>query len=213
MNFQNVVRWLMPREEHFFDFLEQQTQVAHKAAKVLARLNESANAAESVRDEVAELEHQGDDILHGMEDALARTFVTPIDREDLQRLSRRLDDVVDLLDLTARSFVLFGVTSTTVPMQGLIRKLAECTEVLTELMPKLRRHHYNEIVEGGRRVQDMEHEADMLFRDAISALFRDSGIDAKVLLREKEVLEDLENAMDRCSSVARTLTNIAVKNG
>ncbi|MBI5538250.1 MAG: DUF47 family protein [Deltaproteobacteria bacterium] len=213
MGFQNVVRWLMPREDHFYGFLEQQAQVAHRAARALAKFNDEPGSLESVRDEVSKLEHEGDDLLHGMEDALARTFVTPIDREDLQRLSRRLDDVADLLDLTGRSFVLFGVTEPTKPITALMLKLVECTQVLTEAVPRLRRHEYNEIVEAGRRVQDMEHEADILFRDAISALFRDPKIDAKVLLREKEVLEDLENAMDRCSSVARTLTNIAVKNG
>lgn len=212
MSIQDLVRRILPREDHFFDFLEEQAMVVHRAACSLPKLN-GEGAAEHVRDEVAAFEHEGDDILHRMEDALARTFVTPIDREDLQRLSRRLDDVVDLLDLTARSFVLFGVRSPTPPMNALINKLGECTKVLTVAVPKLRSHEYDEIVELGRSVQKMEHEADLLFRDAISVLFRAPDIDAKVLLREKEVLEDLENAMDRCSSVARTLTNIAVKNG
>jgi uncharacterized protein len=212
MSFQDLVRRILPREDQFFDFLDQQVEVVHKAACSLRRLNGDGEW-EAVKDEVAAFEHQGDDILHKMEDALARTFVTPIDREDLQRLSRRLDDVVDLLDLTARSFVLFGVTQTTPPMKALIEELVEATKVLTVAVPKLRTHEYSEIVELGRSVQKMEHDADVLFRDAISVLFREREIDAKVLLREKEVLEDLENAMDRCSSVARTLTNIAVKNG
>ena len=150
MAFQDLVRWIVPREEHFFDFLEDQARVAHEAANVLSRLNGDIAASEAVRDEVAGLEHKADDILHGLEDALARTFVTPIDREDLQRLSRRLDDVVDLLDLTARSFVLFGVTRTTDPMKALINKLVECTKVLTEATPKLRSHQYDDIVEMGR---------------------------------------------------------------
>jgi uncharacterized protein len=212
MAFQDFVRRILPREDHFYGFLEEQSRVAHKAAQTLSKLD-GEGTWEAVRDEVAGYEHEGDDILHRMEDALARTFVTPIDREDLQRLSRRLDDVVDLLDLTARSFVLFGVTTATPPMKALISKLGDCTKVLTVAIPKLRSHEYKDIVEMGRDVQTMESEADVLFRDAIAALFRTSDIDAKVLLREKEVLEDLENAMDRCSSVARTLTNIAVKNG
>jgi len=213
MGLQDIVRWLLPREYQFYDFVEEQARIAHQAACALTRLGDSDEASEQVRDEVGELEHKGDDVLRALEDALARTFVTPIDREDLEHLARRLDDIVDLIDLTARSFVLFGVSRRPEPMHELIAKLIDGTELLAKAVSKLRSHEYAQILEMGRRIDELESEADMIFRNAIGALFRDPDIDAKALLREKEVLEDLENAMDRCNYVARTLTNVAVKNG
>ena len=80
-------------------------------------------------------------------------------------------------------------------------------------MPLLRKHEYVKIIEEGRRVRQLEKAADQIYREAIRALFHDAGIDAKVLLREREVLEDLERAMDHSNKVAGLLINLSVKHG
>ena len=72
---------------------------------------------------------------------------------------------------------------------------------------------YADLLDDGRKLRSLEKEADGVFRAAVSQLFKDPAVDAKVLLREKEVLEDLENAVDHCDNVADTLANIAVKHG
>lgn len=210
MNFANLLRWILPKEDHFYDHLERQAAVNHDAARQLVRFKEGATAAD-IRDRVQELEHRGDAEVHAMLDALARTFVTPIDREDLQKLSKRLDDIVDFINAAARACVLFGVEKPTPPMLVLIDKLAASTEVLSQTIPLLRKHSYVQITLGAKRVADLEKEGDVVFRDAISKLFHDPAIDAKELLREKEVLDDLEKAMNRCEQVADALTGVAVK--
>ena len=86
-----------------------------------------------------------------------------------------------------------------------------CTEVLSQTIPLLRKHAYPQITAGAERVAQFEKEGDVVFRDAISKLFHDPAIDAKELLREKEVLDDLEKAVNRCEQVADALTGIAVK--
>jgi len=211
MALQAIVRWLLPREDHFFGYLEKQAVIAHEAAKVLA----SSRTADvkDVRHQVQELEHDGDKIQHDVEDALARTFVTPIDREDLQRLSSELDTVLDLTNGAARACDLFGVTRPTEPMLALMGVLVECTAVLVSALPKLRLHQYVELIEETRTLKKLEKDGDAIFREAVSGLFRDPAIDAKVLLREKAVLEDLENAVDHCDQVAGTLAQLAVKHG
>lgn len=213
MSLQAFVRFLLPKEDHFYDFVEKQAKVAHEAALALAEFKKENTTAESVRKTVQDIEHTGDSIVHDMDDALARSFVTPIDREDLQKLSKELDDIVDLTNGAVRACVLFGVEQPTEPMKKLIDKLVECTEVIKEGVPKLREHKYGELVEVGRTLRKLEKDGDIVFRDAVSKLFHDPSIDAKKLIREREVLEDLENAIDHCEHVAATLANLAVKHG
>lgn len=213
MALQAIVRWLMPREDHFYGLLERQADACHEAAQALAKFKDPANKTEDVRNAVQVVEHKADDIVREMEDSLARTFVTPIDREDLHRLSSTLDDVVDLTNLAARASVLYGVTRPTEPMVQLIDLLGRCTELIKTTLPKLRTHEYQELIEMGRKLRTLEKDADNVFRSAVSNLFKDPAVDAKVLLREKEVLEDLEAAVDHCDDVADVLSNLAVKHG
>lgn len=212
MSFQSMIRWLLPREDHFFDFIERQAQVARDAARAMAAFKDGGIATE-VRMTVQNLEHEGDRAVHGMLDALAKSFATPIDREDLQKLSKRLDDITDKINLAARAWVLFGVEKPTKPMLAMIDKLVESTSVLAELAPLLRTRDYKRLIADCGRVSAFEKDGDQVFRNALSELFHDPAIDAKTILREKEVLEDLERALNHCDQVAEILTNIAVKHG
>ena len=146
MGMQSVIRFLLPREDHFYDFLERQAVVVHKGAHALRSFKDGD--VTRVRDAVQLLEHEGDKIVHEMEEALAKTFVTPIDREDLQKLSSELDDVLDLMNGTVRAAALYGVGRATEPMMGLIDVLVRCTEMLEETMPDLRKHRS----QGSRRI-------------------------------------------------------------
>jgi len=213
MGIQDVIRFFLPKEDHFYDYLEKQAKVAHEGAQALAKFTDNGQTADEARDAVQKLEHEGDSIVHTMEEALAKTFVTPIDREDLQRLSSELDTVLDLMNGAIRACTMLGVEKPTEPMRKLVRILVDCTHRIDVVMPKLRRHAYSEIVECAREIRNVEKQADIVYREAISKLFKDSTVDAKVLIREKTVLEDLENAVDQCDSIADILANLAVKNG
>ncbi len=213
MGIETVVRWLLPKEDHFYDFLERQASVAHDAALALAEFKEPGIKPESVREKVQLLEHKGDSIVHELEEALAKTFVTPIDREDIQKLSSELDDILDLTNGAVRGCVLFGVASPTPPMIELIDKLVECTKILKDALPNLRKSKYEALIDASRTLRKLEKEGDAIFRSAVSALFHDDTIDAKKLIREREVLDDLEKAIDHCDHVASTLANLSVKHG
>ena len=213
MGLQDVIRFLLPREDHFYDFLEAQAKAAHDGAKALAKFTANGQTADEAREAVQKCEHEGDRIVPAMEEALAKTFVTPIDREDLQRLSSELDTVLDLTNGAIRACTMLGVETPTEPMKKLTNILVDCTNRIDEVMPKLRRHEYSDIVSCARKLRFLEKDADTVYREAVSSLFKDSAVDAKRLIREKTVLEDLENAVDQCDSIADILANLAVKNG
>jgi predicted phosphate transport protein (TIGR00153 family) len=209
---QGIVRRLVPREDHFYLFLEGQAAAAHEGALALRRFTDGASAT-AVRDAVQELEREGDRIHHAMEEALARTFVTPIDREDLQKLSSELDDILDLTNGAIRAAVLYGVEKPTEPMSKMMSILVQCTGVLKDAVPNLRTNAYAKITEGTHALRELEKDGDAIYRESVSALFHDEAVDAKELLREKQVLEDLENAVDHCETVGDTLAHLAVKHG
>ena len=213
MGLQDIVRWILPREDHFYTYLENLAVASHDAATALAKWKDPAAKGQAVCDAVQAVEHRADKIQAELEDALAQTFVTPLDREDLHKLGAELDDVVDLANLAARAIVLFNVEKPTPAMVKLMDVLVECTAVLKDSVPKLRQHKYGELVEAARVLRRSEKEGDKAYRDEISRLFHDDSIDAKTALKQREVLEDLEKAIDHCDHVATTLSNLAVKHG
>ena len=211
MGIQTFVRWLLPRDDHFYHKLEDLARLSHDAALALARFKD--RPAPEVQEAVQKIEHAADDIVRRMEEALAKTFVTPIDREDLHRLTSELDDIVDLANLTARAFSLYNISQPTRPMIELMTKLVEVTAMIRDAVPHLRQHRYQDLIDEGRLVRQCEKEADTIYRAAISSLFRESHADFRLLLSQKEALDDLERAVDHCDNVADLLANLAVKHG
>lgn len=212
MGLQDIIRWLLPREDVFYGLIEQQGVLLDEAATALAQLAEGA-APVQVHEAVREIEHRADAIVYEIEEQLAAVFVTPIDREDIAQLASALDDIIDYINLTARTFVLFGVPRPTRPMVEMMQVLTTMAGFLRQELPALRRHEYARLIAAGRVIKQHEKDGDRIFRTAVSQLFHDPTIDAKALLREKEVLEDLELAIDKCETVSEQLKHLAVKHG
>ena len=211
MALQAMIRWLLPREDHYYDMIEELGRLGYEAAQALAAFEHTP--ADKVRESVQLIEHKADDVVRRMEDALARTFVTPLDREDLHRLTSELDDIIDLANLTARSYGLYNIEKPTPAMIELSKKLITCTEMIRDTVPHLRTHKFTDLIDGGRKVRELEKEGDTIYRTAISELFKAPSIDFRDLLKQKEALDHLENAVDHCDNVADLLANMAVKHG
>lgn len=211
MLMQQLINWVLPREDRFYDYLEQQAQVAKQAIPVLGRCVEDGADYAAIRAEVTTIEKEGDRIVDQVLDALSKTFVTPIDREDLQRLSKKLDDVLDYVNLTARSLVIFALDRPSPPMVELLNILDSACDILVEIVPCLRKKRCDELIQGCQRIHRLEKEADQTFRQELSRLFHDPDVEAKDILRAREILDHLETAVDSCDAVAETLMNIAVK--
>lgn len=209
---QSLIRWLLPREGHFFEYLEKQAVIAHEAALALSKLSDG-DPPEKISVAVAEIERRGDAVVREMEEALAKTFVTPIDREDLQRLSQEIDDITDVINLAARYFHIYRVGQVTEPMRYLLELIVEGTEQLRNALPKLKKHDWAALMETARALRALEKKGDDLFRESVRVLFDDEKMPARELLRQKEILDDLENAVDHCERVANTLANLSIKHG
>jgi uncharacterized protein len=211
MALQGLIRFLLPKDDSWYDMLEALARLGHEASVALSAFK-SKPAAE-IRDTVQALEHQADGEVRKMEEALARTFVTPIDREDLHRLTGQLDDIVDLANLAARTFILYELPQPTAPMLSIMESLNTATACIAAAVPHLRRHEYDKLLEETHKVRAVEKEADVVYRDGIHQLFSIASIDARELLKQKEALDHLEQAVDHCDNVADLLANLAVKHG
>jgi uncharacterized protein Yka (UPF0111/DUF47 family) len=212
MDVQNFIRGLLPREDRFYEILTQQAALAHRAASALGEYAAGTPIAD-VQPRIAQLEAEGDKAYGALEDALQDTFVTPIDREDLQLLSDALDDVLDWTDAAARSVADFGVGPATAPMQQLTKLLVQASGELEGALKALARHDYGVLHAASRAMRRVLKESESVLRAGLRELFSDEAIDARRLLREKEVLEDLGRALDRAERVAYTLAHLSVKHG
>ena len=210
---QSVIRFLLPREDHFYDFLERQAVVAHKGAHALRSFKDGDVAR--VRDAVQLLEHEGDKIVHEMEEALAKTFVTPIDREDLQKLSSELDDVLDLMNGDG-------------PRRGALRRRAadraddgarstsssDAPRCSRTTMPHLRKHQYKDLVESARASpQARERRRRRLPRRGERPVSRRRHRRQATPSRKGGARGSRERDRRSPTTSADTLTNLAVKHG
>src|SRR5688572_11065937 len=116
MAIQDMIEWLLPREDHFYVLLEQQAGIARKAAKALTAFSSADCNIEELATAVDAIEKEGDRIVGELSDRLAQTFVTPIDREDIQMLSEELDDITDFIHYGTRACTLVVVERATEPM-------------------------------------------------------------------------------------------------
>jgi len=206
---------IFPREVEFFDLLESQAAVVAKGAVTLARCLESKPAFDRIvamSEQIHSLEHDGDDIVHRLMDRLNKTFLTPLDREDIYRLCTRLDDVLDYIDSVAKRLVTFKIETLTPQAVEFVR-IIECSAAEVEggirLLRDLRRHE--EIIRQCTRINQLENEADQVMREALNRLFSDEAHDPIYVIKWKDLYEHLEIATDKCEDVANVIETVLVK--
>jgi uncharacterized protein Yka (UPF0111/DUF47 family) len=140
-------------------------------------------------------------------------FVTPIDREDLASLAKALDNVIDDMEHSAAFAALYRFGELTEPMRKLVRLQQQATAELVRAVGNLRKFSDPDSIRGPTvAVHTYENEADVVYRDAIAALFT-NGIDARELVRQKDMLFSLENGIDRCEDAMDVIRSVVVKNG
>jgi predicted phosphate transport protein (TIGR00153 family) len=163
------------------------------------------DTAESIK----ALEHKGDRMTHDLIVKLNKTFIVPIEREDIYGLSSKLDDVTDLIESIARRLVLFKVTEVSEPALELARVLQRSTAAIVVAVSELQ--NGMKVMDPCIEINRLEDEADHIYHLALAKLF-ESEKDPIALIKWKELYEKLEASLDRCEDVANVIEGIIVKN-
>jgi predicted phosphate transport protein (TIGR00153 family) len=161
-------------------------------------------------DEIKEVEHKCDFLTHAIIERLNRTFVTPLDREDIHTLARSLDDVMDAIDASATLVRLYRLDSVRFGARELAKIITTSAEEVRQALHALEKS--KGVVEHAVEINRLENEADRAHQEAVRRLFEDER-DPLMVIKWKETLDFLEDATDRCEDVANVLEGVVVKHG
>ena len=200
---------LIPREEAFFELFKKAAHNMIEGSRLLKVMMEDFRSPIEQAQGIKDIEHIGDGLTHDIAFRLNRTFITPIDREDIHDLASALDDILDVTEEIADRFVLFKVTKPTPMAIKLADILYQASVAVGSGVDRLGLAH-PELKGCSMRVVSLENEADRVSRDAISALF-EKETDPITVIKWKEIYENFEAGTDRCEDVANILERIAIK--
>jgi hypothetical protein len=202
---------LLPKEENFLLQFNRTAEIILEAAIALDGLATDFTDVEVKVGRIKHLEHEGDQVTHQTFALLSRTWITPIDREDIHDLTKQLDDVLDLIDAAAARLVLFKIPAPTPELRAqthLIVQSAQAIQRALGLLNDLK--NSRAILDACIEINRLENEADAVNRRAIGRLFEREK-DPVVIMKWKEIYEVLETATDACEDVANVLEQIVLK--
>jgi uncharacterized protein len=201
---------LLPREEKFYKDFQALADELKRGAALLESMLAPDRPVWDKADEIKEVEHKCDFLTHEVIQRLNRTFVTPIDREDIHALARSLDDVMDAIDASATLIRLYRLDSVRFGARELARIITLCADQLRLAWDAMEQHEG--IITHAVEINRLENEADRMHQQAVSRLFDDEQ-DPLLVMKWKETLDFLEEATDRCEDVANVLEGVVVKHG
>ncbi len=209
----NILKFFLPKDRVFYSLFEQASQNLEAiAGKLVICVNESDfNKRATIIKEMEDLEHQNDELTHQIFIELGRNFITPFDREDIHSLATSLDDIADHIYATAKKINFYKVN----PDDQGIRKMADAIKdavfAVNSAVKELRNlKNTQKIVECVIKINSIENQADDIFDLSIEKLF-DSDIDAKELIKKREIYQLMETATDKCEDAGNVIESIVVK--
>ena len=200
---------LLPREDEYFEYFSQMAGKIEEAAAILAQmLDGSIKDLGEFKQRIKDVEHACDTIMHQITTKLNKSFITPFDREDIYTLSVALDDICDYIDAGARAVVMYDIREFNDHSRQLARIIVDLGKQITAAVAMLSKpsdmnKHFVEI-------HRLENEADDVYFRAMGELFKNTS-DAVTVIKWKEFYDILENATDRCESVANIIESIVLK--
>jgi uncharacterized protein len=204
--------WLRSNEKEIVDSLGQQGEILLKSVNILVELMNDYGKLTEYGVKIESLEHQGDSVAHSIFVLIDKTFVTPLDKEDISALAGKIDQIIDYTDRFVNTLILFEVKVPTVYMKELAKMLLSSSQEVYFLLKKLRGFKNSaELIDHCQKISQYEHQADVIFRTAIAELFKTN--DPIYIMKMKEVYEILEGAHDRSADVADVFEDIALKYG
>jgi predicted phosphate transport protein (TIGR00153 family) len=200
---------LLPRDEGFFTLFNQLAQKLVASAELLRDLFTSPERLDQLVAAIKDVEHQADALTHDVSTRIDRTFITPLDREDIHNLAQELDNVVDLIDGTARRAAMFRISTSREPAVKLAQILLEAVQHLEKAVSDVK--NPRALTKQTRDVKRLEEEGDSVYHAAVGSLFVGTP-DPIEVIKWKELYDTLERAIDRCQRVGIVLESISLKN-
>jgi predicted phosphate transport protein (TIGR00153 family) len=203
---------LMPTEGKFFELFNQHADLCVKGAREMVALMTNFDDLENRVHAIEGIEKQADKVTHSTLEMLHKTFITPLDRDDIHQLITRMDDILDLLEDAAQTISLYDIKAITPEAKRLAELCLACTEKVKGGVSLLHNmDNSREILAICEEIDRLESDADHVMRAAMSKLFRDEP-DVRNLIKLKAIYEILETVTDRCEDVANILEGIIVEN-
>ena len=203
---------LMPTEGKFFDLFNQHAALCVKGAQEMVGLMTNFDDLENRTHAVESIEKQADKITYATVDLLHKTFITPLDRDDIHKLITRMDDILDMMEDAAQTISLYDLQAVTPEAKRLAELCLACCEKVQQAVGMLHNmDNAQKIVAICEEIDRLESDADHVMRAAMSKLFRDEP-DVRNLIKMKAIYEILETVTDRCEDVANIIEGIIVEN-
>ena len=200
---------LLPREEEFFDLFVQVAERNKEAARHLRALFEAPPERRTpIIDAIKRLEHEADQVTHEVVTRLDRTFITPLDREDIHKLASDLDDVMDTMDGVARRSQIFRLGPAPTGIKQLTEVLERMVFALGEGVARLKKG--DDVMRFCIEAKRLEEEGDAIYHQALGELFEKER-DALEVIKWKEMYDNLEGTLDQSEDVANVLESITLK--
>jgi uncharacterized protein len=203
---------LLPRETSYFDQFEQQGRKTVEGCRALLDLLDNLGDVPARAKHIKQIEEECDTITHGVVASLHKTFITPIDRNDIYRLITKMDDVMDFVDAVAERLSLYQISTGGEELRDLAVTLLACAERVLEAVTGLRNLKNSDLIlEKCVEINRLENVADGQLRHSLAKLFRDEK-DPIAVIKWKEIYELLETATDRCEDVANVIEGVVLEN-
>jgi len=206
-----VKEWIIPQEKHFFDMFDQQADVVLEGAEALLDMVTNFDHVAEKRDKIKDIEHKGDELVHHISNELTKTFVTPIDHDDISKLTSRLDDILDFIEAASHRMWSYEIKTIPPEMVKLTEVILASSKEVNHAVKDLRNFKKkNEILTHFIEINRLENVGDDITHVAVAALFK--KYDAVNIIKLKEIYEYLEEATDKCEDAADVIKDIFMKN-
>jgi predicted phosphate transport protein (TIGR00153 family) len=201
----------LPKEEHFFELFEASANCIVEALNEFKIILDDQSRIELQTKRIEEIEHKADEVTHTTMGLLHKTFITPLEREDIHSLITQLDNIVDVVNAAAQRILMYQITKKTTDFSAMVDVCTKSAELIKETVFGLNNlKNPSKLLNNCIEINRLENECDHLLRIAVSKLFKDET-DIKTLIKYKELYELLESVSDRCEDVANTVEGIVLE--
>jgi predicted phosphate transport protein (TIGR00153 family) len=203
---------LLPKEHRFFELFEQQAAVIKKGLDLFELLLQNYSRRKELTQQIKDVENDADAVAHQIIQLLNNTFVTPFDREDIQTLVNRMDDVMDLLEKASARMEIYDLPAPPENIDKMLAILQEAFHRISSAVGMLKNlKHREAIFQICVEVNSLENQGDIVLRTSLERLFKGAS-DPFYVIKAKEIYESLEDAIDRCEDLSNVIETIIIKN-